>query len=60
MDIKIWCVVCSVAKFVWNLSFYYGKEEAPSTIGPVARGKPKLAYKLVMELSKDIEGKNML
>jgi hypothetical protein len=34
-----------------------GKEEAISTVEPIARGEPKLAHKVVVELSRDIEGK---
>jgi hypothetical protein len=47
-----------VTKFVWNFEVYYGKEVAPATIGPIERVEPKLAHKLVMELSKNIERKD--
>ena len=47
----------SVTKFVWNFVNYCDKGEAPSTIRPIIRGKPKLVHKVVMELSKDIERK---
>jgi hypothetical protein len=59
-DIKIWCLACSITKFVWNFTIYCGKEEIISTVEPIARGEPKLAHKVVMELSRDIEGKGML
>jgi hypothetical protein len=55
--IKVWCLACSVTKFVWNFTIYYGKEEAISTVEPITKGEPKLAHKVVMELAKDIEGK---
>jgi hypothetical protein len=55
--IKVWCLVCSVTKFVWNFAIYCGKEEATSIVEPIARGEPKLAHKVVKELSKNIEGK---
>jgi hypothetical protein len=41
-----------VAKFVLNFAVYCGKKKAPSTIRPFARMRLKLAYKVVMELSK--------
>ena len=44
-------------KFVWNFAIYCDKEEATLTVEPIARGKPKLAHKVVQELSRDIEGK---
>jgi hypothetical protein len=44
-------------KFVWNFAIYCGKEEAISTVKPIVRGEPKLAHKVVMELSRDIKGK---
>jgi hypothetical protein len=55
--IKVWCLACSVTKFVWNFTVYCGKEEATSTVEPIARGELKLALKVVMGLSRDIEGK---
>jgi hypothetical protein len=55
--IKVWCLACSVTKFVWNFAIYCGKEEAISTVEPIARGEPKLAHKVVVELSRDIEEK---
>jgi hypothetical protein len=55
--IKVWYLACSVTKFVWNFAIYCGKEEATSTVEPIARGEPKLAHKVVMDLAKDIEGK---
>jgi hypothetical protein len=56
-SIKVWCLACSVTKFVWNFTIYCGKEEATSTVEPIARGELKLALKVVMGLSRDIEGK---
>ena len=50
-------MACSVTKFVWNFTIYCGKKEAISIVKPIARGEPKLSYKVVMELSRDIEGK---
>jgi hypothetical protein len=47
----------SVTKFVWNFAIYCGKVEATSTVEPIGRGEPKLAHKVVMELSRDIEWK---
>jgi hypothetical protein len=56
-SIKVWCLACSVTKFVWNFTIYCGKEEATSTVESIARGEPKLTHKVVMKLVKDIEGK---
>jgi hypothetical protein len=56
-DIKVWCLAYSVTKFVWNFIIYCGKDEAISTVEPITRGEPKLAHKVVMELSRNIEGK---
>jgi hypothetical protein len=50
-------LACSVTKFVWNFAIYCGKEEAISTVELIARREPKLAHKVVVELSRDIEGK---
>jgi hypothetical protein len=50
-------MICLVTKFIWNLVIYCGKEEVPSTIGPVTRKEPKLTHKVVLKLSKDIKGK---
>ena len=36
---------------------YHGKKEASSILIPIIRKDPKLAHKVVMELSKDIKGK---
>jgi hypothetical protein len=33
--IKVWCLACSVTKFVWNFTIYCGKEEATSTVEPI-------------------------
>jgi hypothetical protein len=35
-SIKVWCLACSVTKFVWNFTIYCGKEEATSTVEPIA------------------------
>jgi hypothetical protein len=56
-DIKIWYMAYSVIKFVWYFVVYCDKEEVLSTARLVARGEPKLAHKVVMELSKDMEEK---
>jgi hypothetical protein len=50
-------MACLVTKFIWNFSIYCGKKKAPSIVGPIAREESKLAHKVMMELSKDIEGK---
>jgi hypothetical protein len=56
-SIKVWCLACLVTKFVWNFTIYCGKEEVTSIVEPIARGELKLAHKIVIELSRDIEGK---
>ena len=50
-------MTCLVTKFTWNFAIYWGKKEAPLIVGPIARREPKLAHKIMMELSKDIKGK---
>jgi hypothetical protein len=37
--IKVWCLTCSVTKFVWNFAIYCDKEEVTSTVEPIARGE---------------------
>jgi hypothetical protein len=50
-------LTCLVTKFVWNFVVYCGKKDATSTAEPIVREKSKLAHKVIMESSRNIEGK---
>ena len=52
--IKIWCVVCSVTKFVWNFAVYCIKTEETEEVPCVARGEARLAQKVVLDLAAEI------
>jgi hypothetical protein len=55
--IKVWCLACSVSKYVWNFSIYCGKSQVVRDEQPVARGEPKLAHNVVLDLARAIEGR---
>jgi hypothetical protein len=58
-DIKVWCMACSVTKFVWNFAVYCEKKEGDVQDGiQVARGEARLAHGVVIiDLAEDVHGK---
>jgi hypothetical protein len=53
-EIKIWCMACSVTKFVWNFAVYCGKTEEIEEVPRVARGEARLAHKVVLDLAAEV------
>ena len=60
-DLKVWCLACYTAKYVWNFEVYCGKETPPPqpghaqdipnpTILLVRRGEPQLAHNVVLKM----------
>jgi hypothetical protein len=61
--LKVWCLACSVSKYVWNFEFYCGKQDPPSQQAPdlvppivpplvphVPQGESKLAHNVVLRM----------
>jgi hypothetical protein len=57
--INVWCMACSITKFVWNFAVYCGKNEDNKEVVRVAREKARLAYKVVLDLVADVQGKGI-
>jgi hypothetical protein len=55
--IKIWCMACSVTKFVWNFAVYCGKTDETEKVPRIARREPRLAHKVVLDLAAEVQGK---
>jgi hypothetical protein len=52
--IKIWCMGCSVTKFVRNFAVYCGKTEETEEVPRVARGEACWAQKIVLDLAAEV------
>jgi hypothetical protein len=55
--IKIWCMACSLTKYVWNFAVYCGKNEETEEVACARRGEARLAQKVVLDLVVDIQDK---
>ena len=47
--IIVWCLACSITKFVWNFEVYCGKSPVANNLPPPSRGEPQLAHKVVLD-----------
>jgi hypothetical protein len=50
-------MACSVTKFVWNFAIYCGKNKETEKVVCVARGEASLAYKVILDLAIELQGK---
>lgn len=55
--VKVWCVVDSKSKFIYDFDIYYGKSQTSLKSKAFTIKKQNLAYWIVIELTRGLDNK---